>query len=79
MSHKDLSSLAILGCVALLSLVQAFPALAAAVAPPLDTARPYAVLGLNSIATVGTVTCTNTGPGSHAPPPLLTPARTLTP
>jgi hypothetical protein len=40
------------------------PALAVAVAPPLNTAGSYTVLGTNSIPTSGTVTCTNSGPGS---------------
>ena len=39
-----------------------FPTLAA-VAPALGTAAPFAVLGTNAIPTVGTVTCTDTGPG----------------
>jgi hypothetical protein len=33
------------------------------VAPNLGTAAPYAVLGTNAVPTVGTVTCTDTGPG----------------
>jgi large repetitive protein len=38
-----------------------FPALAqVAVAPNLNSAAPYAVLGTNSIPIIGTVTCTNT-------------------
>ena len=41
----------------------AVPAVAA-VAPQLNTAGGYAVLGTNAAPTVGTVTCTNTGPGS---------------
>jgi hypothetical protein len=40
------------------------PALAVAVAPPLNTAGSYTVLGTNSIPTSGTVTCTNSGTGS---------------
>ena len=38
------------------------PALAQ-VAPNLGTAAPFAVLGTNAIPTIGTVTCTDTGPG----------------
>jgi len=34
------------------------------VAPNLGTAAPYTLLGTNSIPTVGTVTCTDTGPGT---------------
>jgi hypothetical protein len=51
---------AILGAtaVALVS-VSAF----AQVAPNLGTAAPFTVLGRNAIPTVGTVTCTDTGPG----------------
>ena len=37
------------------------PVRAQAVAPDLGAAAPYAVLGTNSIPTVGTVTCTGTG------------------
>lgn len=44
-------------------LLASTPALAQ-VAPNLGTADPFAVLGLNSIPTVGTVTCTDTGPGT---------------
>jgi ice-binding like protein/exosortase sorting signal-containing protein len=33
------------------------------VAPPLGSTAPFAVLGLNPIPTIGTVTCTDTGPG----------------
>ena len=40
----------------------AAPALAQ-VEPNLGTAAPYAVLGRNAIPTIGTVTCTDTGPG----------------
>src|SRR5665811_633024 len=43
---------------------QASTALAAAVAPPLGTAGTYAVLGTNSVPTSGTVTCTDSGPGT---------------
>jgi len=35
-----------------------------AVSPQLNSAAPYGVLGTNAAPTVGTVTCTNTGPGS---------------
>jgi hypothetical protein len=38
------------------------PALAQ-VAPNLGSTAPFAVLGLNAIPTIGTVTCTDTGPG----------------
>jgi hypothetical protein len=34
------------------------------VAPDLGNAAPFAVLGANAIPTVGTVTCTDTGPGT---------------
>ncbi len=34
-----------------------------AVAPNLGTTAPFAVLGANAIPTIGTVTCTDTGPG----------------
>ena len=50
-----------LGFTALL--LASAPALAQ-VAPNLGTAAPYTVLGTNVAAAVGTVTCTNTGPGS---------------
>ena len=41
-----------------------FPACALAqVAPNLGTTAPFAVLGTNAIPIVGTVTCTDTGPG----------------
>ena len=36
----------------------------AQVAPDLGDAAPYAVLGSNVVATAGTVTCTDTGPGT---------------
>ncbi len=64
MNLKHVSLLASLGFAGFLSLVQPNAALAVAVAPPLGTAGTYTVLGLNSSPTVGTVTCTNTGPGS---------------
>src|SRR5438128_7265180 len=35
----------------------------AQVAPNLGTTAPFAVLGTNAIPTIGTVTCTDTGPG----------------
>jgi hypothetical protein len=35
----------------------------AQVAPSLGTTAPFGVLGLNAIPTIGTVTCTDTGPG----------------
>ena len=35
----------------------------AQVAPNLGTTAPFAVLGANAIPTIGTVTCTDTGPG----------------
>ena len=44
-------------------LLATFPAVAA-IAPPLGTAGGYTVLGTNAAPTTGTVTCTNTGPGS---------------
>ena len=41
-----------------------FPICALAqVAPNLGTTAPFAVLGANAIPTIGTVTCTDTGPG----------------
>ena len=58
-SHPGL--LASLGFAALLSV--SAPALAQ-VAPNLLTAAPFAVLGTNAIPTIGTVTCTDTGPGT---------------
>lgn len=39
------------------------PAFAQPAAPNLNSAAPYAVLGTNSSPTLGTVTCTDTGPG----------------
>lgn len=39
------------------------PAFAQPVAPNLNSAAPYAVLGTNGSPTIGTVTCTDTGPG----------------
>lgn len=44
-------------------LLMSVPALAQ-VAPNLGAAAPFAVLGTNPIPTVGTVTCTDTGPGT---------------
>ncbi len=61
---KGLSFLASLGFIALFPLAQTTPAFAIAIAPDLGAAFDYTVLGLNSTPTVGTVTCTNTGPGS---------------
>ena len=52
--------LAIMGFAA--SVLAWVPALAQ-VEPNLNSAAPYAVLGRNNIATIGTVTCTDTGPG----------------
>ena len=47
-----------------LALCLLFPACAfAQVAPNLGTASPFTVLGANGIPTIGTVTCTDTGPG----------------
>jgi Putative Ig domain len=62
MTRKGLGLVATGGLVTLLC--GASPASAQAVAPSLGTAAPYTVLGTNTIPTVGTVTCTNTGPGS---------------
>src|SRR5687767_9062028 len=62
-THNRLHAMACLGVVCLLS--GASPASAQiAQAPSLGTAAPFTVLGLNGTPTVGTVTCTNTGPGS---------------
>lgn len=47
----------------LLALALAAPT-SAQVSPALGTAAPYAVLGTNLVPTVGTVTCTDTGPGT---------------
>lgn len=52
--------LACLGFAALA--ISSAPALAQ-VAPNLGTAAPFTVLGTNAIPTIGTVTCTDTGPG----------------
>lgn len=49
-------------CV-LLALALAAPA-AAQVAPDLGTAASYAILGTNTVPTIGTVSCTDTGPGT---------------
>ena len=62
MTRKSLVVVATVGLVTLLC--GASPASAQAVAPSLGTAAPYTVLGTNAIPTVGTVTCTNTGPGT---------------
>jgi hypothetical protein len=48
-----------------LFLLASSPGLAIGVAPPMGTATDYALLGTNSVATVGTVTCTDTGPGGN--------------
>jgi hypothetical protein len=48
------------GCLALAS---SLPATAQS-SPDLGTAAPYALLGTNVVATSGTVTCTDTGPGT---------------
>ncbi len=62
-THNRLHAMACLGVVCLLS--GASPASAQiAQAPSLGAAAPFTVLGLNGTPTVGTVTCTNTGPGS---------------
>ena len=60
-SRKRRSPLVGLGFAAVLA--ASAPALAQ-VAPNLGTAASYTVLGTNSIPTVGTVTCTDTGPGT---------------
>lgn len=52
--------LAILGLAAF---VLACPPALAQVAPNLGTTAPFTVLGTNGVATAGTVTCTDTGPG----------------
>src|SRR5450759_411149 len=62
MTRKSLVLVATVGLVTLL--YGASSASAQAVAPSLGTAASYTVLGTNTIPTVGTVTCTNTGPGS---------------
>ena len=59
--HSKLFSSA--GFAILLSWAHTTPALAA-VAPSLGTAATYAVLGTNIVPTSGTVTCTDTGPGT---------------
>jgi hypothetical protein len=58
MKRKFSSLLASAGFAAFLSV--SAPAFAIAVAPNLNTAAGYAVLGTNAIATIGTVTCTQT-------------------
>jgi hypothetical protein len=55
--------LACTAMVALVALAHAVPANAQA-SPDLGDAAPYAVLGTNVVATSGTVTCTDTGPGT---------------
>jgi hypothetical protein len=58
MNFKRLSVLASVGLAAFLSSAQTAPALGTAVAPDLKTAGTYTLLGTNSSATVGTLTCT---------------------
>ncbi len=48
----------------LVALVLAPSQASAAVAPSLGTAASYAILGTNIVPTPGTVTCTDTGPGT---------------
>jgi hypothetical protein len=60
MKQKHAGLLILIGFAAFL--FGPFPALAQ-VAPNLNSAAPYAVLGTNTIPTIGTVTCTDTGPG----------------
>jgi len=62
LGRKGRGLLASLGLAAF-QLVSA-PASAIAIAPDLGAAFGYTVLGLNATPTAGTVTCTNTGPGS---------------
>lgn len=57
------SSAAFLAMAVLLWLGQTAP-VAAQVAPNLGTAAPYAILGTNTVPTSGTVTCSDTGPGT---------------
>ena len=62
-TRKVLNFVAGLGFAALL--LSALPVFAViALKPPLGTAGGYTVLGTNAAPTTGTVTCTNTGPGS---------------
>lgn len=59
-SSRWLGSFGIVACIAL-----ALPTLATAQqSPDLGAAAPYAVLGTNVAPTTGTVTCTDTGPGT---------------
>ncbi|WP_395681692.1 ice-binding family protein [Dokdonella sp.] len=51
------------GVGSLLALASSLPATAQS-PPDLGTAAPYALLGTNVVATSGTVTCTDTGPGT---------------
>ena len=62
LGRKHPGLLASLGFAALL--LGSAPALAQ-VAPNLGTAGNYTVLGTNAIPVIGTVTCTNTGPGAN--------------
>jgi hypothetical protein len=57
------AGLASIAIAVLLSLGHTAP-VAAQVAPNLGTASPYALLGTNAVATSGTVTCNDTGPGT---------------
>ena len=63
MNTKHARLLASIALAAFLSWLPAAPALAQ-VAPDLGTAAGYVVLGTNSIPVLGTVTCTDTGPGT---------------
>ena len=56
--------LTLLATAAVLAMLLASSSASAQVAPSLGTAEPYAVLGTNVVATSGTVTCTDTGPGT---------------
>lgn len=58
-NRRHLGLLAILGLAAFGLAAPAF----AQVAPNLGSTAPFTVLGLNAIPTIGTVTCTDTGPG----------------
>src|SRR5512146_3310979 len=59
-SRIRLRHLGVGGCLAMAS---SLPATAQS-PPDLGTAAPFAVLGTNVVATSGTVTCTDTGPGT---------------
>lgn len=54
----------VLGALASLAIAHAPPTRAQAVAPDLGDAAPFVVLGTNDVPTSGTVTCTDTGPGT---------------